>query len=349
MSGLPPYHTLDGSNIFIDMNYKVYKQTLQCLFEGRANAMQKALIEDFLADPNNKELYFLWLEEWERNNPQLLADADLAYQRLSEKSDKTGATRVAKSPVTRSLNFLWIAASVVILLTGGSFFFRDDILTRQYKTDYGELKTVILADGSTVTLNANSSIKVPRFNFGKGTREVFLAGEAAFSVKHLPAHNRFIVRTPDQLEVQVLGTEFMVYSRNRGSKVVLNEGSVQLRSLKKQMSKPVVIIPGDVVMVSSQGSFSISHQQRLSVHSDWKDRRFSFENTPVSEIAHQITEVFGAQIIISDSTLSKRTLGGTFKAKSAEELLDVIADMLEVRVVPNTASSEEIKTYTLTY
>ena len=331
------------------MNELIYKQTLKALFEGRATAPQKALIVDFLAIPENQELYFLWLEEWELQNPQLIADTNLAYQRLKGKSAGPETSIPSRSIDSRRWIFsIGIAASIAFALVISGYLFKDSILSRKYSTAYGEVKSFVLQDGSRVVLNANSTLTVPRFDFGKDTREVWLTGEAEFSVKHLSSNRRFIVRTPDQLEVQVLGTEFMVYSRSKGSKVVLNKGKVQLRSLKQQNVKPLIINPGDVVTVSKQGSLSLSRHQSVATHTGWKDHHFIFENTPVSQIADQLNEVFGVRIIIADSALAKRTLGGTFKAETADQFLQVMAAILEVRVVPGSLK-KNAETYTLTY
>ncbi|WP_428662330.1 FecR family protein [Runella sp.] len=332
------------------MNQDIYKQAIQALFEGRATPLQKAFLEEWLADVNHQELYFLWLEEWERQNPQLIVDTESARLRLPNQTEITEKKTAAVHPLGgRPTFYWWLVASVVFLVAIGTYVFRDSVRYKHYETSYGELLTIHLPDESRVILNANSILKVPRFGFGSNSREVFLKGEAEFSVKHLPNHGRFIVRTPDQLEVKVLGTEFMVYSRARGSKVVLNKGKVQLRSLKDRTIKPLIITTGDVVTISSQGRLLLRHHQPVALHAGWKEHRFTFQNTSVSEIAYQLTERFGTQIVIADSALAKRTLGGTFKAESAEKFLQVIADLLEVRVIPNDTVAGKPQTYTLTY
>jgi transmembrane sensor len=332
------------------MKQHVYKQVVYALFEGRATSLQKVMIEEWLAEPHHQELYFQWLEEWESQNPQLIVDVEDAYSRLPKQTDFEQEKQLPLRPlVSRQSYFWWLVASVFIGLGIGMYFFRDELRYQHFATAFGEIRKIQLLDGSQVTLNANSTLKVPRFGFGENSREVFLTGEAEFWVQHLPDHQRFIVRTPDQLEVQVLGTEFMVYSRSRGSKVVLNKGKVQLRSLKNQEIKPMVITTGDVVTISTQGRLTLQHNQSVAVHTGWKEHRFTFNNTSVAEIAYQITERFGTQIIISDSTLAKRTLGGTFKAETAEEILQVMAEMLEVRMVRDTQSDETNQRFILTY
>ncbi|MEZ4902141.1 MAG: FecR family protein [Spirosomataceae bacterium] len=199
------------------MNQHTYKQAIQALFEGRATTLQKALIEDWLSQPSHKELYFQWLEEWEQQNPQLIVDVQQAYTKWIEEVD-TENSNPYTSPLflaQRPSFFWWVAASISLLLLASTYLMRDTIIYKYHETAYGELRTLTLSDGSRVILNANSTLKVPRFGFGTGSRKVFLTGEAEFSIQHLPNHERFIVQTPDQLEVQVLGTEFMVYSRAR--------------------------------------------------------------------------------------------------------------------------------------
>ena len=205
------------------MNQEIYKHTIIALFEGRCTPLQKALIEKFLSEPANQELYFQWLEEWESQNPQLITDTERSYNQLVKELGREREKLAPHRPLERRWAFVFgIAASIALVVSIGAVFFRDNLLNNLYQTAYGEIKTFTLSDGSRVTLNANSVLKVPRFGFGTGPREVFLTGEAEFSVQHLSTDQRFIVRTPDQLEVEVLGTEFVVYSRSKGSKVVLN-------------------------------------------------------------------------------------------------------------------------------
>lgn len=332
------------------MSQEIYKQAITALFEGRATPLQKALISEWLIDHTNQELYFLWLEEWELQNPQFITDSDFAFQRLPNTIEVDNQITATLPATHNRINVWgWLVASMFILMAASGYIFRDLIWYQHYQTAFGEIQKVSLPDGSQVMLNANSALQVPRFGFGSDSREVLLNGEAEFIVKHLPNHRRFIVRTPDQLEVQVLGTEFMVYSRSRGSKVVLNKGKVQLRSLKSKATKPLVITSGDVVTISTKGQLTLRHNQSLAIHADWKDHRFTFDNTTVTEIAYQITERFGVQVVIADSSLANRTLGGTFKAETAEQFLQVMADILEVKIVRNAYNGRNPQTYTLTH
>lgn len=315
------------------MKPEVSKQTITKSFEGRVTPLQQTLIAEWLQQPSNVDLYFQWLEAWERANPQFLPDADRAYERSLQQNQPQTSPLVITTPRRNRGRWLMVASVALLLLAGSTWLMRDALRYEQHQTAYGEVRTLALPDGSRVILNANTRLRLPRWHFGTGTREVWLTGEAEFSVCHLPGHQPFVVHTPDGMNVRVLGTEFVVYSRLRGSKVVLNKGSVQLQSDKNNRVKPLVIAPGDVVTFSEQGKFTLRHHQSLSLHTAWKDHQFTFYKTPLTEVAYRITEQFGVTVEIPDSTLAHRKLGGTFKAQTAVELLDVVAQVLDVHVV----------------
>lgn len=335
------------------------KQVIQNFFEGKTTRMQNILIQEWLENPANRELYFQWLDEWETENPQFTPDVDKGYKRSLHTVQGDGHVPTDGWPVpgapahthTGTLGGrLWAlkwAAAASIALVIGAYLLSDFWYYKQYETGYGEIRTIVLPDSSRVTLNANSVLSIPRFGFGSGTREVMLKGEAEFAVKHTVDHSKFIVRTPDKLEVKVLGTEFIVYSRERGSKVVLSQGSVQLRSLKVLNARPVLMKPGDVATMSTQGTLSLKHSESLSAHQAWKQRLFMFENTPVSEIAYQISEHFGVNVVVTDSTLARRTIGGTFNASDPANVLKVLSDVLNARVTHSPPGDGGAETFVL--
>lgn len=320
------------------------KEIIHKSFEGRTTPLQRTLIETWLQHPANVEQYYEWLEEWERANPQFLPDVTKAYdQSLRQSPAGTSAT---VQPMPRSNWSRWmLAASVgLALLTGSGWQLRHSLFFEIYQTAYGEVRTLTLPDGSRVTLNANTQLRLPRWGFGTGTREVWLAGEAEFSVRHLPAHQPFLIHTPDSLTVRVLGTKFVVYSRLKGSKVALINGSVQLQSNRHQRTKSITIKPGDVATYTEQGVFALRHRQPMPAHTAWKEHRFVFENTPLTDIASQITEQFGVTVDITEPSLAQRRLGGTFTAQTAHELLMVVSQLLDVQVKKTAAHRYRLST-----
>jgi ferric-dicitrate binding protein FerR (iron transport regulator) len=321
------------------MDPQVSKNILFAFFAGHATPLQKRLVRDWLAQPQNLEQFYQWLEEWEAEHPQFIPDAEAALQlyRSRMKSRQYVPLLPERPAAQRSLSGWrtgwWIAASVAVVVGAALLLLQDQWLYRHYTTAYGEVKTFWLADGSRVTLNAHSSLRVPRFGFGRRSRNVFLRGEAEFLVKHTPDHQRFLVRTPDSVQVEVLGTEFIVNTRPRGTKVVLTRGKVRLTTLRRADAPPTAMKPGDIVRVDTTGKVSVQSSQPPAVHAAWKEHRFVFDNTSLREVAEQIQERFGVRVVLADTALAGRTITGTYKAEDAGELLETLSDLLmDVRV-----------------
>lgn len=309
------------------------KTLLWTFFAGQATPLQKKLLADWLADRQHYEVYYKWLHEWEQAHPQLLPDTDLEWQKLRRQlNEPVSGTPVRVRPLSAAGrgNWRWMAASVLLLI-GLGWWQRETILFQTYATGNGEIRQITLPDGSRVTLNANSTLQFPRILALQSAREARLRGEAEFSVIHTVDHRPFLVHTPDGLEVRVLGTEFLVYSRSRGSKVLLKEGKVTLRSLTHR-HRPLTIRPGDLVTVDPAGSVRLKSNQPVADHDAWKEQRFVFNRTPLTDIARQIEERFGVAVAIPDTTLAAQQLSGNFPARSANEMLSMLGQVLPLHV-----------------
>ncbi len=312
------------------------KDFLVSYFSGNTTAMQKKLVEEWLQDAGNVEFYYECLEEWEREQPQFLPDEEAALEKSTKRiygsDNREISIKSASRPLRKQLGGWWKVAAVLAGLAMLSYSFRDYLLYRSYETAYGELRTVILDDNSQVELNANSVLRVPRWDFGSGNRNVFLEGEAEFAVRHTFDNKRFIVHALNQSEVMVLGTEFVVYSRQQGTKVVLNKGKVQLTTTSHR--QPLVMQPGDKANILQNGEIELEKLTavQLENHIAWKDHRFVFENTNLRQITLKIKEVFGIQVLIQDSLLAQRELTGSFKAQNIDELLLIISETLSIDI-----------------
>jgi transmembrane sensor len=309
------------------------KHVLFQYFSGTSSPLQKTMIEQWLQEERNQELFYQWLEEWEKEhvqfNPGITAAVTSVMNRIDEHPGTLAGPvyTVRQLPIPLYRRKSWLAAaSVLILLTCAFFLFNDRISRVKYHTVFGEVKEFTLSDGSHVILNANSTLLVPRFGFGKGNRRVELEGEAAFSVKHTRSNQKFLVSTEGRLNVEVLGTEFSVYSRNNHSKVELKKGSVKLL-FKQQQHAPFIMKPGDIVNLDMQGELMIKHQQPGTDFMAWKEHRFIFDSTTLEQAAYYIQNFFGGKIIIGNDPLKEKRITGSFKAESSLELLSILTEI----------------------
>ncbi|WP_077921233.1 FecR family protein [Spirosoma sp. 209] len=324
------------------MKSEINKELIFDHFARKTSPLQRQLIEQWLRTRANEEQYYVWLEEWENNGPQYVAQTEAALQQYSRflasnpHTDEPAPAPVDTSRPARERRYGWtwlMAASVVLLLGLGGWLFRDLLRYQTYRTDYGEISTVRLADGSRVTLNANTTLQVPRWGFGNQSREVWLRGEASFAVKHLPDHRRFVVRTDQRLDVVVLGTEFSVYTRERGAKVVLRKGKVQVNYADRNQPKQLLMKPGDQVTLDRRNRLTHRALDQPQLYPGWEDKRFVFDETTLQEVAYMLRESYGLEVEIRDKALASRVLMGSFRADNVDQLLQTISELLDINVV----------------
>lgn len=91
----------------------------------------------------------------------------------------------------------------------------------------GSIKEIVLPDGSSVTLNVGSALSYYD-DFNNGKRDVHLEGEGLFNVVS-DSDAPFRVFT-DNSVIQVTGTTFSVYQKNKITEVAVLEGKVLLSS-----------------------------------------------------------------------------------------------------------------------
>jgi len=117
-----------------------------------------------------------------------------------------------------------MAAGLAVLVLGPNLL-RPPLQWKTYATAAGETRTLKLEDGSTVTMNGASTLKVA---FTEKERRVEMAdAEAAFDVAKNP-DRPFVIGARDN-EIRVVGTEFNVFNFDGSTRVSVRRGIVQVR------------------------------------------------------------------------------------------------------------------------
>ena len=214
-----------------------------------------------------------------------------------------------------------IAAAITILaVIAISFFLTPQSEQIQHATDFGKIKTILLPDSSIVTLNSNSTLT---YNTGweeKGVREVWLKGEAYFSVTHQSNDQRFVVHA-HELNVEVLGTEFNVINRAGNAQVVLNTGKIKIDAATGADVREMTMQPGD--MVEFFGTDKVLRKRIVNpeIYCSWRNHLLTFENHTVEEVIAVIENNFGVSIQVTDSSMLKEEITGTLPSNDIKVVL----------------------------
>lgn len=164
----------------------------------------------------------------------------------------------------------------------------------------GKEYTLALADGSVVTLNAESRMRFPAA-FVEAERKVFLAGEAYFDVARDTVHP-FVVEFPAGT-VRVLGTEFNVNAYEEGTaSAVLISGKVEIVA----GGKTAVLRPGQLCEVQPDG-LAVSEAD-LMVELAWKNGEFIFKDASWKQVMDELARWYDADIRYNESEMNELKL-----------------------------------------
>ena len=238
---------------------------------------------------------------------------------------------------TASTAYQWkwlrVAAVLVVVLTGllGGWWAREANPSRiAYATSYGETREYELPDGSRVTLNAHSQLTYELVSHPQPEREVYLDGEAFFSVVHLAGHapTPFVVRTRD-LAVQVLGTEFNVNTRRGRTQVVLDDGRVELQLPTDEKTN---LQPGELAEYRATDQQVRKETVDTKLFTVWRDRKLKFDDTPLAEVALLLEENYGVEVQFDDPQLRTKRVTGEISARELDTIITALSKLFSITV-----------------
>ncbi|NJO02363.1 MAG: DUF4974 domain-containing protein [Bacteroidia bacterium] len=181
-------------------------------------------------------------------------------------------------------------------------------------------------------MNANSRLRY-RPDWQGGPRQVYLEGEAYFDVAPSGDQQSFTVTTPNQVQVQVLATQFMVRERARTTQVVLKDGRIHVNLANSgARAADLRLHPGDYVELVDGLNTITRKKVEPGQYTAWKDNRLIFQDTPLEDILSRLKYEYGYQVEVKDSTLLKESFTGSYSSLRVEALLTALARSFALEV-----------------
>lgn len=259
------------------------------------------------------------------------------YKEEALDTNKAWKQFAAGHEVTRTTPFrrywLRVAAAILVLIAGGTFFVMERTRTEwvAITTAPGQKKEVYLPDSSCIVMAGNSEIRYDIKRYGKERRVVEMNGKAFFQVKRKEARP-FSVKTK-RAEITVLGTSFQVDEEGCRTEVCVVTGKVSFTAGEEK--KNIILTAGMSAQYSMEKKEIILLTEEETNRLSWKTGQLRFSNTPLDNVISDLAEYYQVKIINkSESTNTKLT--ATFNHLPIEEVLMVINQTLDVRLVPET-------------
>lgn len=176
----------------------------------------------------------------------------------------------------------------------------------------GMIKKVILPDGSMVYINSDSKLAYSNFS-GKGPREIFLEGEAYFSVKH-DAKKPLIVHSENK-EVIDLGTIFNIdaYPSDNLYRVTLERGLI---SVSNNSGRAVNLKENQTyLLVKSTNQSRVFETNNIKSYSAWKDGKIIFIDESFTNILRDLERSYNVTFILRNKKVVNYRYTGSFTKK----------------------------------
>lgn len=227
----------------------------------------------------------------------------------------------------------WAAAALILLLMIPLYYLWEDPFSSQQLGDTGrlvtvatatgEIKEIVLNDGSKVWLNAQSQLSYSEKFEGK-TRDVNLIGQAYFDIMR-NVRKPFVVRT-QTLNIKVLGTRFDIsdYQEDGSASVAVLSGKVAVLKSDKSNSANV-LDKGERLKLDKRRQSMIKEKFKPSEFPAWVNKEVVFYHTTMDQVANFVRRNYNMKVLFSNKQIGKLEVSGDFgEIDNMENLLSMI-------------------------
>jgi transmembrane sensor len=254
-------------------------------------------------------------------------------------------------PSQRTRRRAWmsaVAASVLLAAGVGGYVLLAPPGDR-YATSVGAITSVPVRDGSKVTLNTDSKIRVAVTETAR--RVELQKGEAFFDVAKDP--NRPFIVEAGSKRVVAVGTKFSVRRNGESIEVVVTEGKVRVEDATRPLpgsavdasgsaSPPpvddaVFLTPGAIAYADEAG---VLVQRKTLVeaetHLSWRSGVLMFRDQSLADAVAEFNRYNERKVVIADPAVATLKVEGNFRADNVEAFVRLLESGFPVR-----ASAEE--------
>ena len=242
---------------------------------------------------SKKEKYIDPTPDFEKQTDAFFRNTKIPFSKSKEEvwhvlGSKLRTTQSKKINLISQYRVVFSIAASVLLLAGILSIFR--FYTTTVACPAGQHLTVNLPDGSTVELNALSTLHYQPL-WWPVSRKLQLEGEGYFEVEK---GKKFVVRSMSG-RTEVLGTSFNIFARKGIYNVSCHTGKVKVASPQKDEA---ILSPGYQASINPDGKVVVFKTEKPENTISWVDDKFIFTGTPFTAVIYEIERQYNVQIKI---------------------------------------------------
>lgn len=306
-----------------------------------------AMLEQGPLAPQEQLRFKAWLAADARHQGSIIR-AQAASLRLERLAALAGGRSILQPPPQRAIlpprymsrrRMLVAAASAAGLAGIAAWLPRDWIQETWggtlYTSNVGELKRVTLQDGSVLTMNTQSELRV---HYTRERRDISLIrGEVMFTVAH-DATRPFGVRAGNWTAVAV-GTEFAVRRLDEATTdITVTQGVVQMLAPNRNAADAGPRLNANQkATVGGGGTIEVSQvsPSEMGAQLAWRTHLVVFSGVPLREALTEMNRYSRKRIIVSDPEISQRRIVGVFSTVDSQTFISAMKATLGVEAVEN--------------
>lgn len=293
------------------------------------DAFRKLFLKN--ADRQQKERFARWFGQLDLSQGEIFANEEeeqALEQKIQQRLKDHFLSRSA--PVKRfwiPLSWPAVAAAVLVIITGTLWFFKAQknnvkVSFTEIHTARGQRKTIVLSDGSKITLGNSSSLRYPNV-FPDHLREVFLEGEGFFDITHDQARSFNVVA--GKLNIQVLGTSFNVRHDpdDQCIDVVVATGKIRVNARSDR--KNWMLTPGQLLSYNILTGKAMQRLVNPSDYTGWQKGELIFKDEPLGDICKRLEQWYNVKITVKSPSLKNRPIRLKLKNESLQTVFKMLA------------------------
>lgn len=300
---------------------------------------EKALQEWISRSPSNEQQFLAYKKAFTVTQQHLKTrehrdldaiDVDAEWKTFTKTIHAQSDNNIRTLEPAPSASSPWwrMAAAVLILITAGLII--NYMMTKTSDVQVASTnntKQITLPDGSSVTINRNSTISYAE-DFGSENRTLSLSGEAFFDVAHNP-DKPFIIEVKSG-RIEVIGTSFNVqaYDSVDKTEVIVKTGVVKFSvpTLKQEIK----LVAGD------KGVFTKANPQLVSTANDdanylsWNTHELTFQEHDLRSVIATINKTYNVNITLQTAISDTCVVTVRFENQSLDAVLRVLENTLNL-------------------
>ena len=325
-----------------------YDALIKSYLDGQCSQDEALVLLSWIAESEENRNYFeafkdVWtLTDFSLDEEDI--DVEAALESVNEKIEAAEIeTKTVEMPwLRRNYKYVSAAAVIMVALFLGFLISKpfDQTVTVAYDSTQPE-QVYQLPDGSAFIFDGTGEVSYPK-QFANNGRDVKFEGKARFDVTK-DASRPFVIHC-DGLDVEVLGTEFLLDATSERYTVDLYSGLVRMTAVDKHGHElsHLDIQPGERgVWDVENGDLKMMTYAEVKEEELKTDRVLDFNNVSLTTIIETVEYIYSIEVKLPEAYASEKVTMRFSDEDSVDDVVETIATLFGLEV------SKTDKTYTI--